>query len=117
MLRWFGSAGLDWGVCAITEAGALRILSNPKLGRYALEDVSAAVEGLAHLPGYRYWPAICSWRELAAPLHGRVIGYQQITDAYLLGLAVREEGVLVTFDRAIRYLAGVEFAKHLMLLE
>jgi hypothetical protein len=33
------------------------------------------------------------------------------------GLAVREGGVLVTMDKAIRYLAGAEYGKNLFLLD
>jgi uncharacterized protein len=44
-------------------------------------------------------------------------GHRPITDAYLLGLAVREELVLVTFDRAILHLAGEHSSKHVLILE
>jgi predicted nucleic acid-binding protein len=40
-----------------------------------------------------------------------------VTDAYLLGLAIREDGVLVTFDRGLRYMAGAEFSRNLLVLE
>ena len=33
-------------------------------------------------------------------------GYLQLTDAYLLALARRRKGVLATFDRGLRSLAG-----------
>ncbi len=32
-----------------------------------------------------------------------------MTDAYLLGLAIKEKRVLVTFDKNFHYLAGAEF--------
>ena len=57
------------------------------------------------------------WVSLAKPFQERLFGHQQITDAYLLGLAVRESGVLVTLDKAIRYMAGPKYAKHLLVLE
>ena len=57
------------------------------------------------------------WATLAAPFRERVFGHQQITDAYLLGLAVREGGVLVTMDKAIRYMAGTQYGKHVLVLE
>jgi len=41
----------------------------------------------------------------------------QVTHAYLLGVAVREGLVLVTVDKAIRYLAGSEHSKHVLLLK
>jgi len=40
-----------------------------------------------------------------------------MTDAYLLGLAIKEKGVLVTFDKGIRLMAGVEFSRNVLLLE
>jgi hypothetical protein len=39
-----------------------------------------------------------------------------VTDAYLLGLAIKEEGVLVTFDKGIQYMAGAEFGRHVLVL-
>jgi predicted nucleic acid-binding protein len=36
-------------------------------------------------------------------------GYKQLTDAYLLALASRRSGVLATFDRGLRDLAGATF--------
>jgi hypothetical protein len=39
-----------------------------------------------------------------------------VTDAYLLGLAIREELILVTMDKAILHLAGSEHRKHVLLL-
>jgi hypothetical protein len=35
------------------------------------------------------------------PLTPRLAGHQQVTDAYLLGLAVHKKGKLATMDRAI----------------
>lgn len=40
-------------------------------------------------------------------------GYKQLTDAYLLALASRRSGVLATFDRGVRDLAGVTFESSL----
>jgi hypothetical protein len=57
------------------------------------------------------------WTTLAAPFIERVFGHQQITDAYLLGLAVKEDGILVTMDKAIKYLAGTKYSRNVLLLE
>jgi len=40
-----------------------------------------------------------------------------VTDAYLLGLAVKENGVLVTFDRGIKFMAGAEFRENVLILK
>jgi hypothetical protein len=34
----------------------------------------------------------------------------------LLGLAIKENGVLVTFDRGIKYMAGSEFSQNVLIL-
>ncbi len=54
---------------------------------------------------------------LTAPFAARIFGHQQVTDAYLLGLAIKENGVLVTFDKGIQYMAGAEFSRNVLLLE
>ena len=68
-------------------------------------------------PGYRYWPINADCAELVAPFRERVWGHQQVADAYLLGLAVKENGVLVTLDKAMKHLAGPQFGKHVLVLE
>jgi predicted nucleic acid-binding protein len=40
-----------------------------------------------------------------------------VTDAYLLGMAIKEGDILVTFDRGLRYMAGPEFSTNLLILE
>jgi hypothetical protein len=40
-----------------------------------------------------------------------------VTDAFLLGLAIREDGELVRFDRGLKYMAGSEFRRNLSVLE
>lgn len=116
VMRWFNTPGLDWGLCAFTEAGFLRVAANPKTGAHSVEDSANVLATLASHPGYRYWPISAGWSTLAAPFHERVFGHQQITDAFLLGLAVKENGVLVTMDKAIQYLAGAEYSRNVLVL-
>ncbi len=115
--RWFARPGLEWGLCAFSEAGLLRISVNPNVGNLMIEEATAMLAALTRLPGYRYWPITAGWSELAAPFRERVFGHRQITDAYLLGLAVKEDGVLVTLDKAIQYIAGPQYRNHLLVLE
>jgi uncharacterized protein len=82
-----------------------------------MEQATAILAGFALHPGYHYWPITGKWAALTEPFSARLMGHQQVTDAYLLGLAVRENGILVTFDKAIRYLAGTEFSNNLLVLE
>jgi uncharacterized protein len=115
--RWFATPGLDWGVCAFSEAGLLRISMNPNVGNLSEKEAIAMLATLTGTPGYRFWPMTTGWIDLAAPFRDRLFGHQQVADAYLLGLAVKENGVLISLDRAILYLAGPQYRKHLLVLE
>lgn len=116
--EWFDTLGhRDWGVCAFTEAGFLRLMTNPKVGSLSVEEATWVLARLSQRAGYRFWPISKGWSSLAAPFIERVFGHQQITDAYLLGLAVKEDGVLVTMDKAIQYMAGSKYSKNVLVLE
>lgn len=92
-------------------------MSNPKVGGQTVEASIRAMELAARHPGHRYWPIIEDGVALIAPFSNRIYGHQQVTDALLLGLAVKENGVLVTMDKGIRHLAGNQYSKHLLVLE
>jgi toxin-antitoxin system PIN domain toxin len=117
---WFATHGKNnWGICPLTEAGFLRVTTHPKFrpSPQTLESAIAVLQSLKGLSGYWYWEIKESWVNLTAPFAARITGHQQVTDAYLLGLAIMEQGVLVTFDRHIKYLAGAEFSRNLLILQ
>jgi hypothetical protein len=117
-MEWFDSGGCrDWGLCPFTEAGFIRVTTNPKVGSYTVEQATNVLIELAKYSGYRFWPVSEGWATITAPFRERVFGHQQITDAYLLGLAVKENGVLVTMDKTIKYLAGEQYEKNVLVLE
>lgn len=93
------SAG--WSTCALTENGLVRILSQPSYPNPVSPDqaVSLLRRATTH-PGHEFWPcdlSITGGR--FAPRH--LVGHRQLTDAYLLGLAVHHDGTFVTFDRRV----------------
>lgn len=113
---WFDSPGLRWSLCAFTEAGVLRFFTRPKTGGLSMEQATAMLERLKQRRGYSFQPIPAEWQALTAPFSKRIHGHNQVTDAYLLGLAVREGLVLTTFDRALLHLAG-EHQRHVLVLE
>ena len=116
--QWLDGPGChDWGVCALTGAGLLRLLTNPSVGSLSVKEAGKVLASLIGHPGYRFWPITDDWATLTAPFIERVFGHQQITDAYLLGLAVKEDGILVTMDKGIRYMAGAQYSRNVLLLE
>jgi toxin-antitoxin system PIN domain toxin len=117
-LRWFDrEGGTSWGTCVLTEAGFIRVMANPRMGGYSVAKATEILAILTGHPGHRHWPVVDGWGALSAPFAERIFGHQQVTDACLLGLAVREDGLLVTMDKAIVHLAGAKYRKNLLLLD
>jgi uncharacterized protein len=113
---WFyDSPDLQWAVCAFTEAGYLRNATAPRSSQIAMSDATTTLKRLAGHPGYCYVPLTADWHILCRPFFARLYGTKQVTDAYLLGLAIREKLVLVTVDKGIVHLAG-EHKRHVLLL-
>jgi hypothetical protein len=118
VVAWFyRSADLQWAICPFTEAGYIRNATAPRPGQIEMVEATAILKKLAQHPGYHYLPITEDWHTLCGPFFKRLYGTKQVTDAYLLGLAVREEMALVTMDKGVVHLAGNEFNKHVLLLE
>ena len=118
-LEWLDTSGKsDWGVCPLTEAGFVRVTTNPSYRPVprSMEQAIAILQMMKAYPGYSYWEIEESWVTLTAPFAARIFGHQQVTDAYLLGLAIKNDGVLVTFDDAILKLAGSIFSRNVCVL-
>lgn len=101
---WFRDHSSDgWATCPITQSGFVRLVSNPALTADA-PSVPEAVEllqvNLTH-PGHEFWPDDLDLMEAIAQSGARLQGHKQITDAYLLGLAIRRKGQIATLDRAL----------------
>jgi len=57
-----------------------------------------------------------SWLDLIEPFASRLQGHSQVTDALLLGLAIRNDLVLVTLDRGFETMAGEQFKANVLTL-
>jgi len=102
--HWLSQRGREkWATCPFTEAAFVRIASNPAFSPNALTpgDALRLLESnLAH-PAHQFWSHDLSLIEAIAGFETKIVGHQQITDAYLLGLAIHRKGKLVTLDRAL----------------
>jgi toxin-antitoxin system PIN domain toxin len=114
--RWFGTPRLPWAICALAEAGLLRYMTRPRAGSLSMEEATALLAQLKQEPGYHFQPISADWLVLSAPFFKRLFGHNQVTDAYLLGLAIHEGLVLATFDRAFLHLAGAH-KQHVLVLD
>jgi toxin-antitoxin system PIN domain toxin len=105
--KWLGRhAGQGWATCPITQAAFVRILSNPAFSPDALAPADALALLQANLghPAHRFWTCDLSLTDALKPISRPLTGHQQVTDAYLLGLAIHNKGKLVTLDRSIQAL-------------
>lgn len=100
---WFADhRAHGWATCPVTENGFVRVVSNPAYGLDGFRP-DAAVKCLRAFCAsghYVFWPDSVSLAD-ARLFDTAAAGWRQITDVYLLGLAVSTGGRLATFDRAI----------------
>ena len=102
--RWFArNSRHGWASCALTQAGFVRILSNPAFSRDAVsprEAIRVLSANLKHRR-HRFWGDEIGFVQAVEPFRGRIVGHRQVSDACLLGLAIHYDGRLATLDRAI----------------
>ena len=107
-----------WASCPLTENGCLRVMTNPhygapKLPRQVLAKLEQAKNGRHH----EFWPDSLSMTNAAIFDRNKLRGHQQVTDIYLLALAVEHGGRLATFDQRIQCEAVPgSNAEHLVIL-
>ena len=106
-----------WVTCPITEAGFVRIVSNPAFSRDAVRPREAInlLSANTDAADHEFWPDEFSLAEATDFAGMRLVGHQQVTDAYLLGLAIRKGGVLATLDEKIGTLFEAKTNKSKML--
>lgn len=115
--KWYEGIGDGlFMLCPITESGFVRLSAAPHVGGREMQDAIALLREMTHLPTYAYLRGPESWLEAVQPFTARLHGYRQVTDAYLLGLAIAHDAVLVTLDSHIRALAGERFQANLLTL-
>jgi toxin-antitoxin system PIN domain toxin len=117
-INWFAKHAREgWASCAITQNGCIRIMSNP--GYPNSLPVQAVIE---HLAGacrqniHEFWSDEISLLDSEVVDMTRIHGPRQLTDIYLLALAVQHEGRLVTFDTGIPLAAVRKATTHSLLI-
>ncbi len=110
--EWFATHGRDgWASCPLTQNGCLRILSHSAYpNQRSVVEVSERLRGATADAAHEFWPDRVSILDHTIIDATRVHGPRQLTDVYLLALAVANGGRLVTFDAAIS-LSAVKAAK------
>jgi hypothetical protein len=101
---WFAEdGGAAWATCPVTENGFVRVVSHPGYNpspprpSVALDRLRKFCSGGNH----HFWPGHVSLRDESLFDPSVIASHRQLTDVYLLGLAVTMNGRLATFDRSI----------------
>lgn len=101
--QWFTShADKGWASCPLTQNGCLRIMS--QAGYPSAQPLAALVKMLQHsvaAPVHTLWADDISLLDATRFNHAHLHGHRQLTDLYLLALAVKNKGRLVSFDARI----------------
>jgi toxin-antitoxin system PIN domain toxin len=95
--------------CPITQAGFVRVTSHPRYSgdHMTVAEAQGALNSLLIQPEHEFWPDNLQLAE-AIGRSGPISGHQQITDAYLVALAIVNGGRLATFDRGALALIGAK---------
>lgn len=91
-----------WASCPLTQNGCLRIMS--LAGYPNSQPVARVAERLAQAvahSSHEFWPDSISLLDAGRLQWERVLSSRQVTDIYLLALAVAHDARLVTLDQGI----------------
>ncbi len=100
--RWFAQhRSSGWATSPLTENGVVRVLSNPAYSPAAErpQEIARRLASFRASDHHVFWPddvSVCDTRAFSL-----AVGHRQITDVYLLGLAMAHGGVLATLDRSV----------------
>lgn len=110
---WGANAKAGWASSPITENGVIRIMGNPAYSpsrSFTPHEVTEALRSFVSDSDHEFWPDSVTLRDATVFATDRIHGARQLTDIYLLGLASRRGGRMVTFDRGVP-LSALEGAK------
>lgn len=115
---WSANRSAGWASCPLTENGFARIMS--QVGYKNRVTTTFAIDLLAKqmaADDHAFWPDDISLYDHVCFDRNCILGPNQITDVYLLALAVKNGGRLATLDRSVPLNAvrGAE-TKHLAML-
>ena len=81
-------------------------MSNPAFSRDAVQPREAiqVLSANTAAKDYSFWVSDLPFAEAVEFAAVRLMGPQQVIDAYLLGLAIRRSGMLATLDKSIESL-------------
>lgn len=116
---WFeANAAGGWATCSTTQNGVLRIMGNPRFANTmgSPAQVVPKLQSLLEQPGHVFWTDDISLMTSDLVDRDQISTPNQVTDTYLLALAVHNRCALATFDRRMstRAVKGAKSALHII---
>jgi toxin-antitoxin system PIN domain toxin len=101
--QWFGrNAPRGWASCPITQNGCVRVMAHPAYpNAFPVRPVVERLREATRSPYHEFWPDEVSLLDPKVADSSRIHGPRQLTDLYLLALAVHRGGSFVTFDASM----------------
>ena len=102
--QWFAVTGhISWCTCPFTQLAFIRISSNAGIipDAVAPSQAQALLERMVGAPGHRFVAESIAPSGMDALRRLGVIGHRQVSDAYLLAVALHHGVRLATLDRRV----------------
>ena len=112
-LWWRNEEKISWASCPLVENGVIRIMSNPgyhSQQRFTVTMIREQLFEFTQNTDHLFFPDDVSILNGSLFDHDFILGHNQLTDAYLLALAVSNDAKLVSLDCRIS-LTAVRMAK------
>jgi uncharacterized protein len=94
--------GNGWASCPLTQNGLVRIMSQPRYPNpQSTRDLIAVVAQFGSDSAHEFWPDSISIADDAILDSKSPLSPAMLTDIYLLALAVKNQGRLITLDSKI----------------
>ncbi|WP_367873865.1 TA system VapC family ribonuclease toxin [Luteolibacter sp. Populi] len=104
---WTTKAGAKWCTCEITRSAFVRLSCNPHVtvDPKSAEAAWNILKSNMDKPRHAQLSVGTSAFGSLAPILRRCQGYRQVTDAFLLHVAVANQAVFATFDQPMKHLS------------
>lgn len=117
--NWFGTVGKkSWATCPITQNGVVRIVGNPRYPNSPGNPkiVAELLSKFVTDSGHEFWSEDINLLDSSRFDLERLLTAGQVTDSYLLALAIAHGGQLATLDRRLMTDAVLDGASGLHLV-
>ena len=104
--EWFAAhAKRGWATCAFTQLGFIRLSSNPAYSPEAVspQDAASLLQQWTAHKAHQFWKSPAAD---APAIYLHALGHQQVNDAWLVEVARKNKGKLVTLDTKLSAHAG-----------